>query len=210
MNPRIAVLMGGMSPEREVSLSSGTECAKTLRAEGYDVVEIDAAPNLWEQLSIADPDIVFNALHGEWGEDGRVQGILDMFGAPYTHSGVMASALAMDKHRTKAVLRDVGISVPKGTLVSRIEAATTHAMDLPYVVKPNTQGSSVGVYIVKDKNPPPLDPIWEIWFWPKNLFRDGNLQSQLWAIRRSRSQRSSRKQAGMIMTLNMLKAGRAM
>ncbi len=157
MNPRIAVLMGGMSPEREVSLSSGTECAKALRAEGYDVVEIDAAPNLWEQLSIADPDIVFNALHGEWGEDGRVQGILDMFGAPYTHSGVMASALAMDKHRTKAVLRDVGISVPKGTLVSRIEAATTHAMDLPYVVKPNTQGSSVGVYIVKDKNTPPLD-----------------------------------------------------
>lgn len=158
MSKRVAVLKGGMSPEREVSLSTGEGCAKALRDQGYDVTEIDAAPNLWEQLHDADPDVVFNALHGEWGEDGRVQGILDMFGAPYTHSGVMASALAMDKHRAKAVLRDVGITVPEGTLVDRLEAAKAHSMEPPYVVKPNAQGSSVGVYIVKEgANRPPED-----------------------------------------------------
>ena len=155
---RIAVLKGGMSPERDVSLSSGAECAKALREEGYVVTEIDVAPNLWEQLHEADPDVVFNALHGEWGEDGRVQGILDLFGAPYTHSGVMASALAMDKHRSKAVLRDVGITVPEGTLVSRLSAAKDHPMTPPYVVKPNAQGSSVGVYIVNaGANSPPQE-----------------------------------------------------
>ncbi len=158
MTIRVAVLKGGMSPEREVSLVSGAAVAKALRAEGYDVSEIDAAPNLWEQLHAADPDIVFNALHGEWGEDGRVQGVLDLFGAPYTHSGVMASALAMDKHRSKAVLRDVGIRVPDGTLVSRVSAASEHPLKPPYVVKPNAQGSSVGVYIVpKGANSTPAD-----------------------------------------------------
>ena len=154
---RVAVLKGGMSSERNVSLVSGSECAKALREEGYDVTEIDVAPNLWEQLHEADPDVIFNALHGEWGEDGRVQGVLDLFGAPYTHSGVMASALAMDKHRSKAVLRDVGITVPKGTLVPRALAAQEHPMEAPYVVKPNAQGSSVGVYIVKDKADSPAD-----------------------------------------------------
>ena len=133
---RVAVLKGGMSSERDVSLVSGSECAKALRKEGFDVTEIDVAPNLWEQLHEADPDIIFNALHGEWGEDGRVQGVLDLFGAPYTHSGVMASALAMDKHRSKAVLRDVGITVPKGALVPRAMAAQEHPMEPPYVVKP--------------------------------------------------------------------------
>ena len=150
MTLRVAVLKGGMSSERDVSLVSGAAVAKALRSEGYDVTEIDAAPNLWEQLHAADPDIVFNALHGEWGEDGRVQGVLDLFGAPYTHSGVMASALAMDKHRSKAVLRDIGIHVPDGTLVSRVSAANDHPMEPPYVVKPNAQGSSVGVYIVPE------------------------------------------------------------
>ncbi|WP_026940991.1 D-alanine--D-alanine ligase [Hellea balneolensis] len=150
MTKHIAVLKGGMSSEREVSLVSGAECAKALRAEGYNVTEIDVAPNLWEQLHAADPDVVFNALHGDWGEDGRVQGVLDLFGAPYTHSGVMASALAMDKHRSKAVLRDVGINVPKGTLVSRHSASQDHPMEPPYVLKPNGQGSSQGVYIIKD------------------------------------------------------------
>ena len=155
MSRRIAVLKGGMSPERDVSLVSGAAVANALRQEGYDVSEIDAAPNLWEQLHKLDPDVIVNALHGEWGEDGRVQGILDMFGAPYTHSGVMSSALAMDKHRSKAVLRDVGITVPEGTLVSRGSAAYEHPIDPPYVVKPNTQGSSVGVYIVKEGANPP-------------------------------------------------------
>ncbi len=158
MNRHVAVLKGGMSPERDVSLVSGEAVAKALREEGFDVSEIDVGHNLWEQLHDADPDVVFNALHGEWGEDGRVQGILDLFGAPYTHSGVMASALAMDKHRAKAVLRDVGICVPKGTLAERMSVAKAHPMDPPYVVKPNAQGSSVGVYIVKDgANTPPKD-----------------------------------------------------
>lgn len=148
MTKRVAVLKGGMSPERDVSLVSGEACAKALREEGFEVIEIDVGHNLWEQLHTADPDVVFNALHGEWGEDGRVQGVLDLFGAPYTHSGVMASALAMDKHRSKAVLRDVGITVPEGTLAGRKSVAEAHPMDPPYVVKPNAQGSSVGVYIV--------------------------------------------------------------
>jgi len=153
---RVAVLKGGMSPEREVSLVSGEAIAKALRGEGFDVVEIDVGHNIWEQLHQADPDVIVNALHGEWGEDGRVQGVLDLFGAPYTHSGVMASALAMDKHRSKAVLRDVGITVPKGTLAERNTVAEAHPMDPPYVVKPNAQGSSVGVYIVPvGANAPP-------------------------------------------------------
>ena len=156
MTKRVAVLKGGMSSEREVSLVSGEAVTQALREEGFDVTEIDTAPNLWEQLHEADPDVVVNALHGEWGEDGRVQGILDMFGAPYTHSGVMASSLAMDKHRAKAVLRDVGINVPHGTLVSRAAVATAHPMEPPYVIKPNSQGSSVGVYIIRsdDEKPP--------------------------------------------------------
>ncbi len=159
MSLRIAVLKGGFSPERDVSLSTGAECAKALRLAGYAVTEIDVTPNLWEQLHAADPDVIFNALHGEWGEDGRVQGVLDLFGAPYTHSGVMASALAMDKHRAKAVLRDVGITVPEGSLVDRVTASKVHAMEPPYVIKPNAQGSSVGVYIVKQGDPPPAEMV---------------------------------------------------
>ena len=151
MKKRIAVLLGGLSPERDVSLVTGHAIAQALTEEGYEVTLIDAAPNLWEQLHTADPDVIVNALHGEWGEDGRMQGVLDLFGAPYTHSGVMASALAMDKHRAKAVLRDVGITVPNGTLVPRLEAAKEHCLPIPYVIKPNTQGSSVGVYIVQDE-----------------------------------------------------------
>jgi len=156
MSKRVAVLKGGLSSEREVSLVSGRECAKALREDGYDVVEIDVKANLWEQLKAAAPDVIFNALHGDWGEDGRVQGVLDMYGKPYTHSGVMASALAMDKHRTKSVLRDVGITVPEGGLVLRQEAARNHVFEPPYVIKPNGQGSSVGLYIVKaGANSPP-------------------------------------------------------
>jgi len=155
---RVTVLKGGLSPERDVSLASGAAVADALRGEGFDVTEIDVGHNIWEQLHEADPDVVFNALHGEWGEDGRVQGVLDLFGAPYTHSGVMASALAMDKHRSKAVLRDVGITVPRGTLAERLSVSEYHPMDPPYVVKPNAQGSSVGVYIVqKGANAPPKD-----------------------------------------------------
>lgn len=153
---RIAVLKGGWSPEREVSLNSGAACAKALRAKGYDAVEIDAGRDLAEQLKDARPDAVFNALHGEWGEDGCVQGLLEIMGLPYTHSGVLASSLAMDKQRTKLVLKGAGVPSPEGRVMSRFDAAGGHAMEPPYVVKPNAQGSSVGVHIVRrgDNRPP--------------------------------------------------------
>lgn len=149
---KVAVLMGGMSSERAVSLVSGAACAIALRTLGYDVTEIDVTHSLWEQLKFADPDVIFNALHGDWGEDGRVQGVLDMYGKPYTHSGVMASALAMDKHRAKHVLKAVGVNVANGGLYDRLYVANAHPIALPYVVKPNGQGSSKSVYIVKDDN----------------------------------------------------------
>ena len=158
MVEKIAILMGGMSAEREVSLVSGDAVNEALEAEGFKTIKIDVGQDLWAQLSRADPDVVFNCLHGEWGEDGRVQGVLDLFGKPYTHSGVLASALAMDKHRAKIVLKASGIRVPLGKLVERKLAAQKHVMRPPYVVKPNAQGSSVGVYIVpKGAKHPPLD-----------------------------------------------------
>lgn len=158
MTKRIAVLLGGLSPERDVSLVSGAACAKGLRAKGYDVVEIDAGRDLYRQLEEAAPDIVFNALHGEWGEDGLVQGVLEHFGKPYTHSGVLASALAMDKQKAKDVLRAAGIPCPEGFIANRFEAAKSHAMKPPYVAKPNAQGSSVGVHIVLEgANRPPAE-----------------------------------------------------
>ncbi len=153
---RIAVLKGGWSPEREVSLNSGAACAKALRAKGYDAIEIDAARDLADQLKAAPPDAVFNALHGQWGEDGCVQGLLEVMGLPYTHSGVLASSLAMDKQRTKLVLKGAGVPSPEGRVMSRFDAAGGHAMEPPYVIKPNAQGSSVGVYIIRkgDNRPP--------------------------------------------------------
>ncbi|MEE9272600.1 MAG: D-alanine--D-alanine ligase [Robiginitomaculum sp.] len=158
MSKTIAVLYGGLSPERDVSLISGQAVANALAQEGYEIVKIDVGRDLAHQLEQANPDIIFNALHGEWGEDGRVQGVLDMFGTPYTHSGVMASALAMDKHRAKIILKDAGINVPKGILVDRKQAAKEHALKPPYVIKPNAQGSSVGVYIiVEGANRPPAE-----------------------------------------------------
>jgi D-alanine-D-alanine ligase len=146
---RVAVLKGGMSSEREISLVTGSACAEALRGQNYDVVEIDVTHALWEQLQAANPDVIFNALHGDWGEDGRVQGVLDMYGKPYTHSGVMASALAMDKHRAKHVLKSVGITVADGGLFDRLSAAKSHPIPPPYVVKPNGQGSSKSVYILR-------------------------------------------------------------
>jgi len=158
MVEKIAVLMGGNSAEREVSLVSGEAVNEALIAEGFTTVKIDPAQDLWPQLVRANPDVVFNCLHGVWGEDGRVQGVLDLFGKPYTHSGVLSSALAMDKHRAKIVLKAAGIRVPLGKLVDRQLAAQKHVMRRPYVIKPNCEGSSVGVYIIpKGANRPPLD-----------------------------------------------------
>ena len=147
---KIAVLKGGWSPEREVSLVSGAAAASALRECCYDVFEIDVDRNLAARLAEAKPDAAFNALHGQWGEDGCVQGLLEVMGIPYTHSGVLASSLAMDKQRAKAVFEEAGIAAPKGKIVSRREAAGGHVMKPPYVVKPNAQGSSVGVYIVRE------------------------------------------------------------
>jgi D-alanine-D-alanine ligase len=146
--PRVAVLMGGMSAEREVSLVSGRECAKALRDAGYEVTEVDCGPDVAVQLSEIKPDAVFNALHGRWGEDGCVQGILEWLRIPYTHSGVLASALAMDKQRAKEAYRAAGLPVVDSVIVAREAVEKAHVLPPPYVVKPNNEGSSVGVYIV--------------------------------------------------------------
>ena len=146
---RVAVLMGGLSAEREVSLVTGVSCAKALREAGYDVVEVDAGRDIVAQLLSAKPDVVFNALHGRWGEDGCVQGILEWLRIPYTHSGVLASALAMDKQRAKEVYARAGLPIVESRIVSADEVALGHVLPPPYVVKPNNEGSSVGVYIVQ-------------------------------------------------------------
>jgi D-alanine-D-alanine ligase len=147
---RVAVLMGGPSAEREVSLVSGRECANALRVAGYDVVELDAGPDLATRLADIKPTHVFNALHGRWGEDGCVQGLLEWLGLPYTHSGVLASALAMDKAKAKAAYAAAGLPTVASVLASRDEVSRDHVMAPPYVVKPNNEGSSVGVYIVRE------------------------------------------------------------
>jgi D-alanine-D-alanine ligase len=155
---RVSVLLGGLSPEREVSLVSGRACAKALRDEGFDVTEIDVGHDVAERLRDAKPDAVFNALHGRWGEDGCVQGLLELMEIPYTHSGVLASALAMHKERAKAAFRAAGLPVADSIVVNRHAAAGGHAMTPPYVVKPINQGSSVGVYVVREgDNRPPAE-----------------------------------------------------
>ncbi len=154
-NPKVAVIYGGPSSEREVSLASGQECATALGEEGYEVVMIDAGPDLYNQLNAAAPDVVFNALHGRWGEDGCVQGILEWMGLPYTHSGVLASALAMDKERSKAAYRAAGLPVADSGLFDTDEVRARHVMTPPYVVKPYNEGSSVGVYLVMSPDDAP-------------------------------------------------------
>ncbi len=154
--PKVAVLMGGPSAEREVSLSSGRECAAALRGEGFEVVEVDAGRDLCARLEAIKPDVVFNALHGRWGEDGCVQGILEWMRLPYTHSGVLASAIAMDKERSKAMFRSIGLPVADSGLFASTEVQERHVMAPPYVVKPHNEGSSVGIYLVHEAaNRPP-------------------------------------------------------
>ena len=144
----VAVLLGGLSSEREVSLVSGAACAKALENLGARVSRVDAGRDLAQVLFALKPDVCFNALHGEWGEDGCVQGVLETLAIPYTHCGVLASALAMDKAKSKAVLAAAGVVVPGGGLYNRFQAAAEHVMAPPYVVKPNAEGSSVGVFLV--------------------------------------------------------------
>jgi D-alanine-D-alanine ligase len=160
----VAVLMGGRSAEREVSLNSGRECAEALETAGYKVTRIDAGRDLGQRLQEVKPEVCFNALHGRWGEDGCVQGLLELLGIPYTHSGVRASALAMHKQTAKAVMHAAGIPVADGKVVTPAEAAKTHVLPRPYVLKPVAEGSSVGVFIVRaDHEHPPQelnDPGW--------------------------------------------------
>jgi D-alanine-D-alanine ligase len=152
----VAVLMGGWSAEREVSLSSGEACSKALHQAGFQVTQIDPDRNIAATLSDLKPDVVFNALHGKWGEDGTVQGVLETLQIPYTHSGVLASALAMNKPRAKQLFRAVGIPVAHDKVVDIEHAASTHVIPPPYVVKPIGEGSSVGVLIVQaGANAPP-------------------------------------------------------
>ncbi|UZD91822.1 D-alanine--D-alanine ligase [Cognatishimia activa] len=148
--PKVAVLMGGLSAEREVSMSSGHECAAALREGGFDVVEVIADRGLASELQKIKPDVVFNALHGRWGEDGCVQGMLEWLGIPYTHSGVLASSLAMDKERTKAAYRAAGLPIADSVVANRKDIEDRHMMAPPYVVKPYNEGSSVGIYIVHE------------------------------------------------------------
>lgn len=146
----VAVLMGGWSAEREVSLRSGAAVADALEGEGYKVVRIDVDRDIAARLADLKPDVCFNALHGRFGEDGVLQGVLECLSIPYTHSGVLASALAMHKERAKDVMRLAGVPVADAVITTRREAASAHAMKPPYVVKPVAEGSSVGVVIVRD------------------------------------------------------------
>ena len=146
----VAVLMGGFSSERPVSLSSGNSCADALEAEGYRVTRIDVARDVGAVLAELGPDVVFNALHGPFGEDGTIQGVLEYLAIPYTHSGVLASALAMNKEQAKKVAKAAGIPIAESKVMSRFDIKNKHPMPAPYVVKPVNEGSSFGVVIVKE------------------------------------------------------------
>lgn len=158
----VAVLMGGWSAEREVSLNSGRACADALEKGGYRVTRIDVGRDIATVLQTLKPDVALNVLHGRPGEDGTMQGILEILGIPYSHSGVLASALAMQKDRAKVMLRAAGVPVPGGMVVSRFAAAKEHVLPRPYVLKPISEGSSVGVFIVTREHEHP----------PQELFRD--------------------------------------
>ncbi len=162
MAKHVAVLMGGWSAEREVSLRSGNACADALTRVGYRVTAIDANREVAAALTAAKPDVALNVLHGRPGEDGTLQGVLEILGIPYSHSGVLASALAMHKSLAKAVFRSAGIPVADDLVATRFEAAQRHLMTPPYVIKPLAEGSSVGVFIVTEDHPHP----------PQELFRD--------------------------------------
>jgi D-alanine-D-alanine ligase len=158
----VAVLMGGWSAERDVSLRSGRACAEALEKQGYPVTRIDVGRDIAGVLATLKPDAALNVLHGCPGEDGTLQGILEIVGIPYTHSGVLSSALAMQKDLAKVVMQAAGVPVPEGRVVSRLEAARDHVLPRPYVLKPIAEGSSVGVFIVTEEQEHP----------PQELFRD--------------------------------------
>ncbi len=164
-NKHVAVLMGGFSSERPVSLSSGKACADALEAEGYRVTRLDVDRNVGAALADLKPDVAFNALHGPFGEDGTIQGILEYLAIPYTHSGVLSSALAMNKGQAKKVAKAAGLPVAESKIVNRFSIVDKHPMQPPYVVKPVNEGSSFGVVIVKEgqSHPPQVisSPDWK-------------------------------------------------
>ena len=158
----ICVLKGGWSAEREVSLNSGAACAKALRECGYQVTELDMARDVAQRLAEIKPDVVFNALHGNYGEDGCVQGLLELMGIPYTHSGVLASAVAMDKPMAKRIFAAAGLQCPQGVTLTMGELLKGgDPLPRPFVVKPASEGSSVGVYIVTQEDNRPLNVVLE-------------------------------------------------
>jgi D-alanine-D-alanine ligase len=162
MAKHVAVLMGGWSAEREVSLRSGNACADALNRCGYRVTPIDVTRDIAAALTATKPDAALNVLHGRPGEDGTLQGLLEILGIPYSHSGVLASALAMQKDYAKAAFRAAGVPVAEDRVVSRFDAAKAHLMAPPYVIKPVAEGSSVGVFIVTEEHANP----------PQELYRD--------------------------------------
>jgi len=158
MTRHVAVLMGGLSAEREISLRSGAACANALEGEGFRVTRVDVGHDVAGVLAALGPDVAFNALHGRFGEDGIMQGVLEMLRIPYTHSGVLASSLAMKKDVAKTVMAAAGVPVPAGRVVHRLDAAKAHALEPPYVLKPISEGSSFGVFIVTaDQERPPRE-----------------------------------------------------
>ncbi|HYM30563.1 MAG TPA: D-alanine--D-alanine ligase [Candidatus Cybelea sp.] len=152
MTKHVAVLMGGWSAEREVSLVSGAAAAEALREKNYKVTTIDVGRNIAEVLSRVRPDVVFNALHGRYGEDGTVQGMLELLGLPYTHSGVLASALAMDKPIARRLFKDAGLNIADGAVMTRQQIMSGRLPPKPYVIKPINEGSSVGVRVVLEND----------------------------------------------------------
>jgi len=170
MKKHVAVLLGGFSAERDVSLRSGAACVKALTEQGFRVTPVDVDRNVGQVLAELKPDVAFNALHGPYGEDGIIQGVLEMLRIPYTHSGVLASALAMRKDRAKDVLKAAGVPVAEGVTVDRITAAKAHVLPPPYVVKPLAEGSSFGVLIVnEDHVHPPQELTREDWAYGDQL-----------------------------------------
>jgi D-alanine-D-alanine ligase len=147
--------MGGWSAEREISLRSGKACADALERIGFRVTRINVDRDVAAALTAAKPDVALNLLHGRPGEDGTIQGLLEVLAIPYTHSGVLASALAMQKDRAKIVMREAGVPVPEGMVVNRLDAARAHVLQRPYVIKPIAEGSSVGVFIVTESHAHP-------------------------------------------------------
>lgn len=164
MSKHIAVLMGGWSSERDVSLNTGHPCANALEAQGFQVTRVDVGPNIAEVLARLKPDVAFNALHGRFGEDGTVQGLLEILQIPYTHSGVLASALAMKKDQAKIVMHAAGVPVAEAKNATRQQAAARHILPPPYVIKPVSEGSSVGVVIIREPDAPlPLQLLDQNW-----------------------------------------------